>query len=326
MTPKNIKHVVIHLLKFGFAAGIIYYLITSGRMDVAKIKEAFFHSPWVIFALVACSGTLISTTFRWWFLIRSQGIELSLLKATRLVFIGYFFNIVIPGTISGDVVKVYYVTRDQKNKIAAGFSVLMDRLMGLIMLTILTFLAVLVNYSTIQRIPELRVLGFVIMGGFVLVVLGLAIFLFKKELGFRNRLPKFIKDVIDAFWAYRNHKKTLAIAAFCTVLNYTFNVLMFYGAARAVGENVIPFLQYFLLIPVGLFIMAIPIAPVGLGVGQGVFLALFSWAYGRPVTIGADMVTVGQMVIISWALVGLVVYLFYRKDKVPSFEQVAEES
>lgn len=314
MLKKKFWNIFIQILKPLFALAIFVALAVAGKIDFLKIREALLHSPWILFSVVMGGGTLLITALRWWLLIGSQGIQLSFSKAFRLVLVGQFFNVIIPGTISGDIVKAYYISRDEEKKMVAGFSVLMDRLIGLFVLIGVTCGAVLINISRLMT-PELKTLGTTIVILSIFSCLGILFFLLKRDIALPSFAPSLFHRVIEVVWAYRHHRRILFAAAVLTVFNYAVNVFLFYGVAQSLGEATLTLSHYFFLIPVGLFVMAIPIAPAGLGVGQGVFLKLFEWAYGRPVTIGADMVTLGQMVIALWAMIGGIAYLFYKQKR-----------
>jgi len=316
MNKKKLKNYLLQVLKVGFGVGIFAYFVASGRIDLVKVQHAFLHSRWTLLALLMAFGSIMACSTRWWLLIRSQGVEIGYLQGLKLVLIGWFFNVTIPGTISGDVVKVYYITKHSPDrKMAAGFSVLMDRLIGLMVLITVTFTAVLVNYSAIKAVPELKLLGQGVVIVFAGLCVALLLFYIRRNAEVSQRWPSFLKNMIEAFWAYRNEMDKVVIAVMLTVLNFCFTIMIYYSAMQALGESTIPLAQYFFLIPLGLFVMAIPIAPAGLGIGQGVFLKLFAWAYGSSVTVGADMTTIAQLVIISWAVVGMVVYILYRHEE-----------
>lgn len=319
MIKKKVKDFALIFLKAGVGIGIVAYLIYSGKIDVTRILHVFVSSPLILVLIVLDFVTLVVTTWRWQLLLKTQHIHISFKRALKLVFIGHFFNVVIPGSVSGDVVKAYYISKHQKNKMGAALSVVMDRFIGLIVLTGITFGAVLLNYKFITSIPELKILGELVLAGGGVTGLFLVIYFMKKEFGFFHRLkwmPPFVTQLTQTFWSYRNHPKTIGVASLLTVFNFLVNIWLYYLAVEAMGAENLPFIQYFFLIPLGMFVMSLPISPAGLGIGQGVFLKLFEWAQGKPLTTGADMVTLVQMVIICWALVGLCVYILYR-ERVP---------
>ena len=313
MNRKKCKSLILQFLKIGFGVAIFTYFVFSGKVNLAKVWDTLFCSLWVPLILSLQLGSITLCTLRWWVLVRSQKIEISFLRTLKLVFIGWFFNVTIPGTISGDVMKVYYIAKGEKNKISAGFSVLMDRFIGLVILVMLTFLFVLLNYSFVQSIPELKAIGWSVGVAFVFFCFFLLFFISRKNAKISSRWPLFLRNLLEAFWAYRGALDKLFIASFMTVLNWLCTVLAYYCAARALGENVLSLSSYFFLIPVGLFVMTIPISPAGVGVGQGIFLTLFSWAYGKTVMVGAEMVTLVQLLIVFWAIIGFFIYITHRE-------------
>ena len=313
---KGIYSFLLAFLKIGFAVGIFIYLLSSGKVDFQKIRSALSEAPWIFLSLLAMGVSIVVTSYRWRLLLVSQGISVSFKKILKLVFVGHFFNIVIPGAVSGDIVKAYYISKEEKNKFITTLSVLMDRCVGLGSLLVIVFFAILFNYSFIQSVPPLKFLGQIVMICFGLFLGALLFFLLKKDFSLSPKWPLFLRHLFEAFWSYRKCLRVVGQAGFLTLLNFLANVIVYYGAVRALGESSLPISYFFFLLPLGMFVMVLPIAPAGLGIGQGVFLKLFEWSYGKPVTVGADMVTIVQMMTVCWALVGLGVYIF-GIEKVP---------
>jgi uncharacterized membrane protein YbhN (UPF0104 family) len=52
--------------------------------------------------------------------------------AVRLYLLGWFYNNVMPGSVGGDLIRLWYVTKHTDKKFEAGLSVLVDRAIGLI--------------------------------------------------------------------------------------------------------------------------------------------------------------------------------------------------
>ena len=53
-------------------------------------------------------------TFRWWLLLQAIGLPVKPKQAFLLTCIGNFFNTTLPGAVTGDVIKGYYVIKAQK--------------------------------------------------------------------------------------------------------------------------------------------------------------------------------------------------------------------
>src|SRR3989338_222612 len=109
---KGIYSFLLSFLKIGFAVGIFIYLLSSGKVDFQKIRSALSEAPWIFLSLLAIGVSIVVTSYRWRLLLVSQGISVSFKKILKLVFVGHFFNIVIPGAVSGDIVKAYSISKE----------------------------------------------------------------------------------------------------------------------------------------------------------------------------------------------------------------------
>jgi uncharacterized protein (TIRG00374 family) len=69
--------------------------------------------------------------FRWWLLLRSQHIFMNLCAVVRLYFLGWFYNNFMPGSLGGDLLRAWYVTKHTNKKFEAVLSVFVDRIIGL---------------------------------------------------------------------------------------------------------------------------------------------------------------------------------------------------
>lgn len=69
--------------------------------------------------------------FRWWLLLRSQHIFMNLWAVVRLYFLGWFYNNFMPGSLGGDLLRAWYVTKHTDKKFEAVLSVFVDRIIGL---------------------------------------------------------------------------------------------------------------------------------------------------------------------------------------------------
>ncbi len=98
------------------------------------LKGAFARMDLWVFACVFgvfCLSQLI-VGLRWWLLLRTQGIFINFWVAVRLYFLGWFYNNVMPGSVGGDLVRIWYVTKHTEKKFEAGLSVFVDRVIGLL--------------------------------------------------------------------------------------------------------------------------------------------------------------------------------------------------
>ncbi len=72
--------------------------------------------------------------------------------AIRLFFLGLFYNNLMPGSVGGDLVKAWYVTKHTDKRLEGVLSVFMDRVIGLfgmVLMAIFTYLAFVWGQATI---------------------------------------------------------------------------------------------------------------------------------------------------------------------------------
>src|SRR5690554_3436841 len=98
------------ILKFAFAFGLIYWLISSGKLDLSVLGEAA-KDPLRLFAgFLFTLFILLLATWRYYLIITDKmESKPPFIKIAKFNWIGIFFNSVLPGSVSGDIVKVFYL-------------------------------------------------------------------------------------------------------------------------------------------------------------------------------------------------------------------------
>ncbi len=272
----------------------------------------------LVVAACICLPCVVLTFYRWFWLVRAQELPFRQVDAVRLGFISYFFSIVLPGAIAGDVVKAGFIAREQHRRTVAIATIFVDRIVGLFGLVVLASLVGLFHWDEVRRIPELWLLLLFIWAvtasGFAAVFL-LAFVRATSlidRLAHGNRLQRIVAEILRAFQMYKRKLRDLAVALAMAVVGHVGFVLTFYFCARAVPGDTPPVQLHFLIIPVGMVIQSIPLTPGNFGVSEGAFNAL----YGM---VGAELGIKGMLVslayrLVTWAvgLIGLVFYLRLR--------------
>ena len=170
-------------LKILIAVGILAYLFR----DPGKIVEALkrFDFRYLPLAMLCYGLHIIVCAWRWRELAKLLGVRLKPFEAVSLTFQGNLFSLVIPGgAIGGDVIKMGAVTRRSASgsKAEGAFTVLMDRIIGMIALFTLELAllvpartrALLMNVSVdnMELTPGMKKLGILLLA--LLAVAGLA--------------------------------------------------------------------------------------------------------------------------------------------------------
>jgi uncharacterized membrane protein YbhN (UPF0104 family) len=171
------------LLKIAVTAVCFWYI--SRKIDFVEAKNALLKADWWWLLLaVGCYmfGKLLSC-FRLNIYFKNINIHLSQWKNIRLYWLGMFYNLFLPGSISGDAYKVILLTRkyniSYKKTTAA---VLLDRFSGLLALGIIMSV-----YGVI--VLDNRLYDTILIASSVFAVAGLYIV-----------IRFFLKDFLSGFW------------------------------------------------------------------------------------------------------------------------------
>lgn len=229
---------------------------------------------------------------RWWWLLRVNGTDVSLVETLRYTWIGIFFNNVVPGATGGDVVKALYIMkRCPGHRVQVLMSVIVDRVLGLGSLALLGAVVVL---FALDRFAEIAIGIWSVIAGVGLV----GLIAFSRRLrnlvrlkALLDRLPPklghVLKRVDHAAFVYREHKIVIAASLLAGVGNHVLAVLsvVCFGNALDIG---MPSFEYFVLIPVINIVTAVPLAPNGWGIGEGLYKYFFG-QYGGVHIAGAGV-------------------------------------
>lgn len=305
--------------KFGFAFAVIGYMVGTGRLDLEVVKRGFTHAEFMFGSVSLVFLAIGLSLFRWKLLLAGQGLDLTAGQVLRYGMIGAFFNTTMPGAVSGDLIKAWYLIQDRKGqkKTPVLTSILLDRVIGVFGLILVSASPIVFFGKAVWETPQLRAvavpvlfLAFGVLAFFGYIMLsfwGPLAYLRKRmePLG-RNRAGEVFLQAYDAWVSYRQRPWILMASVLISMVNHLCMVSVIMLAARAIGDDTLSAFQYFLLVPIGLLTTAIPVAPAGLGVGHAAFEALFGLVGS---THGPELFTMLVTVQILFNLSGIVFYL-----------------
>jgi len=310
-------------------ATVILYFVFRGQ-DWVKLRNTFMSlNLWVFLAstgiFVICQFIV---AFRWWLLLRTQSVHISLWAAIRLNFLGLFYNNFLPSAVGGDLIRAWYVTKHTHRRFEAALSVFVDRVIGLIGIGIMAFVAwwvlfgwmpldmgqgyavkagkLLANYQHLW----LWVAGSVV----VLAAVSLAIRAIRMKLVALGRKLLYYAERIyrkgyDAARLYLKSPYTLLATLLVTFFSQTIVVVGFWLVGRDMGIEA-PFRYYMVFFPLSWVLGALPISVAGAGVVEGWLVILFISNVDGVSREAATALALCQRAV--WMLVslpGLLIYL-----------------
>lgn len=318
-----LKTILSTFLKISVACGLIYWLLQSGKLDLKLLAE-LTKNPWGVLAAISLALTnLWIISIRWRGILDARNtVHIPILGLVKANWIGQFFSSVLPGSVTGDLIKIIYVQEYDKtfSKKFVFASILIDRVMGLCGLILLVGMtSVIFQDHIIENAPATKPLLMFNYGLSALVLIGIAVFVFFDQLVhkiFKTCERIFFPKIWQKFGDLWNDLvliKHQMLKALCLSLIVQFSgVLIFWSLIYPFIEGKMDFVQALAFIPLGLMTLALPIAPSGLGVGHAIFQKLFEFS---GINNGASLFNLYFVVTLLVNLCGVVPYLLSRKNK-----------
>jgi uncharacterized protein (TIRG00374 family) len=277
-----VNRVLITLLKFGMSIGILAWLFNKAWRDdqFEMIAQGPKDWRWLGLAIVACFAAHLLGFLRWRVMVRALDLPFSLVDATRIGFIGCFFNLFAFGVIGGDSLRAFYVSRQMKDKTPQAIgSVIADRAIGLLTMFSVAALAFMVfDFSTIDSLNpnKLAAVKFVARIATVVSITGFfglfTLLLMPKithtpiyrRLIHIPRIGSLVARLADVFLGYAKRPGAILLAiALSLGINVCFAITIFAIASGIAGAHP-SFAEHFLIEPIAMVANAVPL-PGGLG-------------------------------------------------------------
>ena len=233
----------------------------------------------LVLAVLAFLVSIALCVIRWGILLRTQGFNFSFGRMLSLYFIGQFFNSFLPGGLSGDLVKAYYVVGETQEKRAeAVATIFMDRVLGFFALVILTITVMLARLEFFLGDPRLRValvLNVALLAGAVATLAAafrrdtLEHSALMQRIEKHTRLGEIIRRAHSACHICLKSPKVIVQTIVLSLGNHaTFIVCTAAGLGAALGIR-LTVIDYLAVFPVINAVAAIPLTPGGLGTRDG---------------------------------------------------------
>ena len=316
----------------GIALAVFLLVWTVRRTDADPLHEIMHSNRPMLFLAFLCVGmTHVLASYRWGTLLAVQGIRLSYWTLLQLTWVGTFFSQLIPGAVSGDLLKLAYVAKSKKGIGTEAFlTIVMDRVVGVSGLFMVASLGGLLFLASHWELAmKSRVIGLsllVVFVGGIASLAGLMVIIYHKWFmkwqllarlvdWFGRHLPSFVSSTVkrlcDGADLYKNAKKTLAGAILLSMASLGNGL---YCVGRALGERDIPYSAYFVSTQIGNAVTLVPATPGGLGLRDSVSSAFFEALNIAPSDKTGAIPVVNSILVVLWALAGAVCLGWLRVD------------
>lgn len=264
--------------------GYVFYragLFTpEGRAEFLRMLSSV-HFGWLMASLAMSVVLNFASTLKWFMLLRARDIAVRFMRLFAYYYVGKFFNLVLPTSLGGDLIRIYETARHTQQKAESLASVFVERFTGMIALIVLVLLVVALNFQVFNLPVILISLCVCLVAVFAITWLLLDRRPFQV---FQRRLDSWFPFLApftarmatahEAIRSYADHPSALYWAFFNSALFLllaTFNVWI---TALAFG-TAIEWQHLFTAVPIILMLMNLPISIGGLGLMEFAYTFTF---------------------------------------------------
>jgi glycosyltransferase 2 family protein len=305
-------------LRIGVSVALL--AILAWRIDWPRVAQAVANLHWGYWlgAVAILVVTQVVSAWRWQLQARTLGLNSSLTQMTGYYFIGMFFNLILPTSVGGDVVRAYYITGPTGKRLPGFVSVLVDRLNGLIVLLVLASVATAVQYHKVPGWVSLFVWGTTLCA-----VAGIAILPLLARWGQHGDVR--VKKVRALLQMLRQPRLLLQTTALSLIIQVA-NIVLVWQVGLALSlESSIGFDYYWILVPMVSVLTLLPVSLNGMGVREW-GMAMLLEPLGVSETAAVTLSFLWFLVFICASLLGGLAYMSGRFTRVPKLTEDGAEN
>lgn len=329
------KESIFRLAKLGISTALIILILSKVNFNEIMLNLKSIRPFYLIAAFILYFIVVSVCSYKWGLLLRAQGLFLPLSKLILFYFIGIFFNMFMPGSSGGDVVRVYELSKYTKRLPESLASIFVERLTGLLAIVSIALIVLLLTPGIIQN----RNVAYT-AGGFLLISLFVSLILFNQRLAkklsfifnplfnfldfplfqrfsFSNPRKKF-KELYFSLHLYKRHKKVISKVISLSFLAQGITILSYFLISLSFDFG-IDLRYFFLLIPIIAIVKMLPISINGIGVSEGAFVLFFT-----PLGVSISKAILLSLLIFTFltafSLIGGVIYGIKGYLKTPEYQ------
>lgn len=293
--------------------GLMAYVTRD--LDLGEIRRTFVGADWRwwLAGLGLNIASQATAGIRWGSLARPLGFDLPRWLFVWRFFEGSFFNLCLPSSIGGDVVKAYRLGSSTQRRLLAGCSILADRLTGLAALGVLAGTALVAQQRGL-RLPA--------AAGLAALLLGVAVLAFRLGVGSIDRLLSLIpaphpaRELIAKLLPYQERPQLMSQAIGWSFLVQAGGAAAVGLIARSLGVTQPP-VVWFAVVPLIALVTVLPISINGVGVRENA-LAILLAPHGVSREPAVALGVLWLFTVFVTGLLGGLLFLIDRRSAAPA--------
>jgi len=271
------RRTLLLLVKAAISGLLLYFSLRGVNFDALVERLNRLDPAWLLFAVGIMASQLLLLSARWRQITISCGTDMGFAGTLQINFIAAFFNQVLPSTVGGDGVRIWFAARRGAGWANATYSVLLDRIFGVFVLALVVAASLPWTLQMIREPVPRAVLLVLVCGaiaGPLLVLLAGTHF----DRWLRQwAITRHVAAAAEAAAKICRSLRSAAIVVGCSIMIHLLTVSVAWCCAKAVAAPV-GFTHILFLIPPVLLIATVPISIAGWGVRESSMMAAFAYA------------------------------------------------
>jgi uncharacterized protein (TIRG00374 family) len=301
-------------IKLCISCSLIIFILTRIEWQVftATLKGADVFLLSLAFLLLWAER--LWAVFKWRCLLTVRGIGISLWALFSIYNIGGLWGLFLPSSLSTDVARGYYLSKSTSDIKISAASVVVDRMMGLFSLLFICLISVLFYSSTF----DITVILYILV---MTVCCTVTVFCIFWEAGpdFLERRIRFFTENFIGIKLVNMHRSFLSFKKYPVVMFNAFCYSLFLQIIRVVTIYITAIaldvdaelVKFFIVVPITVIAIMIPISIGGFGVREGALISLFGLV-GININESFAISGTNSIMVTLIALFGGVLYLFNK--------------
>lgn len=288
------KKYVISVLRIALSLGLLALLFS--RIDIQNLLDHIkgLNLGLYLLGVAMYFGFIACWSFRWRYIIKAAGEQVAFWKVFKTTLVGDFFGLFLPEAVGSDLARMYGLSRETSKGANTVSTVLLDRAIGLISLSLMAMVALLLHteltgYREVAAVVIILLAG--LAGGWFLFFNKsfMKRFRWVFRIPYIDRLEEGLTNLYRTLHTLHQHPglivNTLLISLVLQIVEVLSVVLI--GMALGIETEVI---HYFIFMPLIWVITTVPISIGGLGVRENAFAFFFTQVgVGEPLALAMSL-------------------------------------
>jgi len=258
------RRALLFLAKAAISGLLLYICLRWVNLDALVERLNRLEPGWLLLAVVLMAIQLLLLSARWRQIAISCGTDMGSAGTLQINFIASFFNQILPSTVGGDGVRIWFAARGGAGWANATYPVLLDRIFGVFVLALLVAACLPWTLQLIREPVPRAVLLLLACGAIAgpLMVL-LAGTHFAQWLG-RWTTTRHVAAAAEAAAKTCRSLQSAAIVIGCSIMSHLLTIRAAWSCVGAVAVP-IEFAHVLFLMPLVLLVATVPISIAGWG-------------------------------------------------------------